>query len=145
MVIPVGGTEGRLGRRFLRYGVLDRTEPTTKVLFVHGGILARHPRICAPHAEGHCLLIVWGRAPLLGVPGRSLRQPSAIQDATSAPIASCCRTATTSLLMLSARFLTDGTLCEAEAGPSRPPVELGSTLGVRQLCAHPGWGRARCR
>ena len=29
-----------------------------------------------------------GPRPLLGAPGRSLRQPSAIQDATSAPIAS---------------------------------------------------------
>jgi hypothetical protein len=65
---------------------------------------------------------------------------TATQDATSAPVASRCRTATTSLLML-----TDETLCEAEAGLSRPPVELCSTLGVRQLCAHPGWGQARCR
>ena len=70
---------------------------------------------------------------------------TATQDATSALIASCCRTATTSLPMLSARYLTDETLCEAEAGLSRPPVEQGATLGVRQLCVHPGWGQARCR
>ena len=70
---------------------------------------------------------------------------TATQDATSAPIPSCCRTATPSLPMLSARFSIDEMLCEAEAGLSRPPVELCSTLGVRQLCAHPGWGRARCR
>src|SRR5450759_5356592 len=124
MVIPVGATEGRLGRRFLRYGELDRIEPTTKVLFVHGGILARHPRICAPHAEGHCLLIVWGRAPLLGVPGRSLRQPSATKTRRRRASRACCRTATTSPLLLSARYLTDETLCEAEAGPSRPPGGL---------------------
>src|ERR1035437_3947638 len=52
----------------------------------------------------------WGPRPL---------PPS--QDATPARIASRCRTATTSLLML-----TDETLCEAEAGPSRPPGELGA-------------------
>jgi hypothetical protein len=80
-----------------------------------------------------------GPRPLLGAPGRNLRQPSATQDATSAPIPSCCRTAATSLLLLSARFLTDEMLCEAEAGLSRPPVELCATLGVRQLCVHPGW------
>jgi hypothetical protein len=62
---------------------------------------------------------------------RGARQPSAIQEATSARIASCCRTATTSLLVRSARFLSDGTLCEAEAGLSRPPGELCATLGVR--------------
>jgi hypothetical protein len=50
-----------------------------------------------------------------------------------------------SLLMLSTRFSTDETLCEAEAGLSRPPVELFSALGVRQLCARPGSGRARGR
>jgi hypothetical protein len=38
-----------------------------------------------------------------------------------------------------ARVLTDETLCEAEAGPGRPPVELFATLGVRQICVHPGW------
>jgi hypothetical protein len=32
---------------------------------------------------------------------------TATQDATSAPVASCCRTATTSLLLPSARYLTD--------------------------------------
>jgi hypothetical protein len=41
---------------------------------------------------------------------------TATQDATSAPIPCCCRTAAPSLLMLSARFLSDETLCEAEAG-----------------------------
>ena len=49
------------------------------------------------------------------------------------------------LLGAPARVFADETLCEAEAGLSRPPVELFSALGVRQICAHPGWGRARCR
>jgi hypothetical protein len=30
-----------------------------------------------------------------------------------------------------ARVFADETLCEAEAGLGRPPVELGATLGVR--------------
>ena len=79
-----------------------------------------------------------GPRPLLGAPGRSLRQPSATKTRHRRPSRACCRTATTSPLLQSARYLTDGTLCEAETGPGRPPVELGATLGVRQIGAHLG-------
>src|SRR5450759_3905626 len=63
-----------------------------------------------------------GPRPLLGAPGRSLCQPSATQDATSAPIASCCGTATPSLPMLSAR---------SPAAPVRD-VPLPPAIGARR-------------
>ena len=71
----------------------------------------------------HYLLIVWGCAPLLGK-----------------PIASCCRTATTSLLMMSARYLTDETLCDSEEGPRRPPGELGLYARGPPALRAPGMG-----
>jgi len=82
----------------------------------------------------------WGPCPLLGAPV----SPPLPKTRHRRPLRAAAG-ATPSLLMLSARFLTDETRCEAEAGLRRPPVELCSTLGVRQLCAHPGWGRARRR
>jgi hypothetical protein len=69
---------------------------------------------------------------------RGARQPSATQDATSAPIAELRQGGHDEPAHAERRVLTAETLCEAEAGLRRPPVELCPTLGVRELCARPG-------
>src|SRR5664279_1318679 len=85
----------------------------------HG--LTPEPR-CLPGPRGRatdrtiCASWEWGATPAPRGARADLCQPSATQDATSAPIASCCGTATTSLPMLSARFSTDET-CYARPKP----------------------------
>src|SRR5450759_3672344 len=48
---------------------------------------------------------------------RGTRKPSATKTRHRRPSRACCRTATPSLILPSARLLNDETLCKAEAGP----------------------------
>ncbi|HEU6440326.1 MAG TPA: hypothetical protein VFC12_07800 [Terriglobales bacterium] len=74
---------------------------------------------------------------------RDQRHPRS--SSTKPPTLSAHRLGPWPLLGAPARVFADEMLCEAEARLGRPPVELGATLGVRQICAHPGSGRARRR